>query len=76
MDKYIYDESNGLWYELQGDYYIPCITLPTEKEHKFIGLLLTTISKIPPPFCYLLLYSVLHLQEQYIIVVPYCQGQE
>ena len=23
---------------LQGDYYIPCITLPTEKEHKFIGL--------------------------------------
>lgn len=23
MDKYIYDESNGLWYELQGDYYIP-----------------------------------------------------
>ena len=31
-------KSNGLWYELQGDYYIPCITLPTEKEHKFIGL--------------------------------------
>lgn len=24
MDKYIFDESNGLWYELQGDYYIPC----------------------------------------------------
>ena len=23
MEKYIYDESNGLWYELQGDYYIP-----------------------------------------------------
>lgn len=21
MDKYIFDESNGLWYELQGDYY-------------------------------------------------------
>ena len=38
MEKYIYDESNGLWYELQGDYYIPCLTLPTEKEHKFIGL--------------------------------------
>ena len=36
MDKYIYDESNGLWYELQGDYYIPCITLPTEKEHMSI----------------------------------------
>ena len=38
MDKYIYDESNGLWYKLQGDYYIPCLTLPTEKEHKPIGL--------------------------------------
>ena len=38
MDKYIYDESNGLWYELQGDYYIPCLTLPTEKENKPISL--------------------------------------
>ena len=38
MDKYIYDESNGLWYELQGDYYIPCLISPTEKEHKPIGL--------------------------------------
>ena len=38
MEKYIYDESNGLWYELQGDYYIPCLTLPTEKEYKPIGL--------------------------------------
>lgn len=32
MDKYIYDENNGLWHELQGDYYIPCLTLPAEKE--------------------------------------------
>ncbi len=32
MDKYIYDKNNGLWYELQGDYYIPCLTLPTEEE--------------------------------------------
>lgn len=32
MDKYIYDENNGLWYELQGDYYIPCLNLPNEKE--------------------------------------------
>ena len=31
-DKYIYDESNGLWYELQEDYYIPCLILPTEKN--------------------------------------------
>ncbi len=27
MEKYIYDQSNGLWYELQGDYYIPCLVL-------------------------------------------------
>ncbi len=32
MDKYIFDESNGLWYERQGDYYIPCLTLPAEEE--------------------------------------------
>ena len=38
MNKYIYDESNGLWYELQRDYYIPCLTLPAEKENKPIGL--------------------------------------
>lgn len=38
MDKYIYDESNGLRYELQGDYCVPCLTLPTGKEHKPIGL--------------------------------------
>ncbi len=32
MDKYIFDESNGLWYERLGDYYIPCLTLPVEEE--------------------------------------------
>lgn len=32
MDKYIYDENNGLWYELQGDYYLPCLTLPPEEK--------------------------------------------
>lgn len=32
MDKYIYDENNGLWYELQGDYYIPCLTIPEEEQ--------------------------------------------
>lgn len=37
MDKYIYDMNNGLWYKLQGDYYIPCLTLPTEEE-KPIGI--------------------------------------
>ncbi len=32
MDKYIFDESNGLWYERQGDYYFPCLSLPGEEE--------------------------------------------
>ena len=37
MEKYIYNESNGLWYERQGDYDIPCLSLPEEEEHP-IGL--------------------------------------
>ena len=27
MEKYIFDRNNGLWYELQGDYYVPCLVL-------------------------------------------------
>lgn len=37
MEKVIYDEKNGLWYELQGDYYIPCLKLP-EEEQQPIGI--------------------------------------
>ena len=37
MDKYIYDEKNGLWYELQGNYYLPCLKLPKE-ESRHIGV--------------------------------------
>ena len=37
MEKYISDKSNGLWYELQGDYYIPCLTVSAEEE-KPIGI--------------------------------------
>ena len=37
MDKYIYDEKNGPWYELQGDYYLPCLKLPKE-ESRHIGV--------------------------------------
>ena len=37
MDKCIFDEINGLWYELQGDYYIPCLIL-SEEETQPIGL--------------------------------------
>ncbi len=37
MEKKIYDEKNGLWYELQGDYYLPCLSLP-EEEQKPVGV--------------------------------------
>ena len=37
MEKYIYNEQNGLWYELQGDYYIPCLVLD-EEDTKPIGM--------------------------------------
>ena len=37
MKKVIYDEKNGLWYELQGDYYIPCLKLP-QAEQQPIGI--------------------------------------
>ena len=37
MEKYIFDERNGLCYELQGDYYLPCLKLP-EGEQQPVGL--------------------------------------
>ena len=32
MDKCVFNETNGLWYELIGDYYLPCLTVPAEDE--------------------------------------------
>lgn len=37
MEKYKFDENNGLWYELQGDCYLPCLKLPDE-ERVHIGI--------------------------------------
>lgn len=37
MEKMIFDETNGLWYEKKGDYNLPCLSLPAEKE-KPIGI--------------------------------------
>ena len=37
MESRIYDENNGLWYELQGDYYLPCLSI-TKEEAPPIGL--------------------------------------
>ena len=32
MKNRIYNDQNSLWYELQGDYYIPCLALPNEEQ--------------------------------------------
>lgn len=50
MDKYIYDDKNGLWYELQGDYYIPCLILPAEKRtaYRFVGTAALAVSERIP----------------------------
>ncbi len=37
MDKYKYDENNGLWYELKRGYHFPCLILPTSDD-KPIGI--------------------------------------
>ena len=37
MEKFIYDNNNGLWYELHGDYYLPCLVIPGEEVH-IIGI--------------------------------------
>ena len=37
MEKYIYNEQNGLWYEMQGDCYLPGLKLP-EEEAVHIGI--------------------------------------
>jgi hypothetical protein len=37
VDKYLFDESNGLWYKLRGDRYAPC-PIRAEEEIQPIGL--------------------------------------
>lgn len=32
MEKYIYNEKNGLHYELVGDYYLPCLTIDESEQ--------------------------------------------
>lgn len=34
MEQYIFDESNGLWYQQCGDYYIPCLALTNDEEYQ------------------------------------------
>ena len=37
MENEIYNEANGLWYEKQGYYYLPCVEL-TKQGNKPIGI--------------------------------------
>ena len=37
MERYIFDENNGLWYELVGDYYLPMVTVQQMDAEK-IGI--------------------------------------
>lgn len=32
MENRIYNEQDGLWYKLKGNYYIPCLTLPDDEQ--------------------------------------------
>lgn len=32
MEKRIYDKKTGIHYELQGDYYLPCLELPEQPK--------------------------------------------
>lgn len=32
LNKEFYDEGNGLWYELKGDYYYPMISIPKQEK--------------------------------------------
>ena len=37
MKQYIYEKTNGLWYERRGDYYVPCLTAEEAPEYS-IGI--------------------------------------
>ena len=37
MKKHIYDESNGLWYERIGDYYIPFLSCPPRNSAPLVN---------------------------------------
>lgn len=35
MKKHIFDETNGLWYTLNGDYYLPDLETPDEEKAQY-----------------------------------------
>ena len=38
MEQHYIDEKTGISYTLQGDYYLPDLVLPAEKENKSVGI--------------------------------------
>ena len=42
MEQFIFDERNGLWYELCGDYYVPCLEAPESPRVGKFGRLRST----------------------------------
>ena len=46
MEKCIFDESNGFRYELQGDYYIPCLTVSDGKDYSSSSIVLPLCDKL------------------------------
>ena len=42
MERQIYDERNGLWYELCGDYYLPCLETPESPRAGKFGRIRST----------------------------------
>ena len=42
MERRIYDKRNGLWYELRGDYYVPCLEAPESPRAGKFGRLRST----------------------------------
>ena len=38
MKQHYFDEKTGIGYTLQGDYYLPNLTLPDEKDNKPVGI--------------------------------------
>ena len=42
MEQFIFDKRNGLWYELCGDYYVPCLEAPESPRAGKFGRLRST----------------------------------
>ncbi|MBR4289566.1 MAG: TnpV protein [Oscillospiraceae bacterium] len=69
MEKYIYNEQKGLWYELHGDYYIPCLALD-EEDAKPIGMLGRKHLRYIKERCSVLHTTPLRLPQEVTLVTP------